>query len=80
MFCQLTLELYAFVADGKRPFSPPRIPQAGSQAVQSERKVLFLGCGVGHGQTAKDRDALFSSEQRLIISFQPRQAVTKASQ
>src|ERR1019366_5699966 len=80
MFCQLTLELYGFVADGEGPFSLPRVPQACSEAVQPERKVLFLGGGVGCGQTAEDRDALFGSEQRLIVSFQPRQAVTEASQ
>lgn len=70
MICQLTLELYGFVADGERPFSLSRLPQARSQAMQCEREVLFLGGGVGCGQMAKNRDAFLGSEQRLIVSFQ----------
>jgi hypothetical protein len=72
--------LQGFVGDGERPFPLSRVPQACSQSVQPEREVLFLRGGVGCGQTAEDRDALFSGEQRLVVSFQPRQAVTEATQ
>ena len=74
MFGQLTLELYGFVADGERPISMARLPQACRQAVQCEREVLLLGGGVGCGQTAKDRDAFLGGEQCLVVTFQPRPA------